>query len=300
MTAGAPTVGAEGSPRQPAVPREKLLRVLTLNFWGDNGPAEARLRYLTSALHDLDPDVVTLQEVREIPGRIPNQAAELGRALGWHHAFAPSTEWGGGSEGLAVVSRFPIAAHDFKVLPHSTEKEGRIVLSALVDGPAGPIWVHTTHLSFREHEGLKREEQVLAVDDEVTAHKNDQIQIVTGDFNAEPSSDEMRWMVGATTLAGRRVAYQDAWDRQHPGEAGHTWVRANPYTERLHWLKRDRRLDYLFVTPVRRDRRGTIHAARLVFDRPREMPAGECIFASDHFGVMADVQVGAQDPKAGS
>ena len=56
---------------------------------------------------------------------------------GWHHVFAPSTAWGGGHEGLAIVSRFPIGAHERRPLPHSTENEGRIVLSARLDGDAG-------------------------------------------------------------------------------------------------------------------------------------------------------------------
>ena len=240
---------------------------MTLNLWGDNGPWEARMALVGEALREIQPDVVALQEVREVPDKVPNQAAELAAQQGWNHVFAPSTAWGGGHEGLAVISRFPINAHDFKVLPHSTESEGRIVLSALVKSELGDIWIHTTHLSFREHEGKKREDQVLAVDDEVFAHKNDNPQFVMGDFNAEPHSDEIRWLVGQTTLGGRRVAYQDAWERQHPSgvpgySPGFTWARVNAYTERLHWLKPDRRLDYIFVTPVRRDHRGTSHHLR--------------------------------------
>ena len=75
-----------------------------------------------------------------------------------------------------------------------------------------------------------------------------------------------------TTLDGRRVAYQDAWARAHLGAAarpGVTWTRANAYIDWMHWLRPDRRLDYIFMTPVRRDRRGTVHGARVVFDEPR-------------------------------
>ena len=37
--------------------------------------------------------------------------------------------------------------------------------------------MHTTHLSYREHEGRKREDQVLFIDKVVAAHKNDNVQV---------------------------------------------------------------------------------------------------------------------------
>jgi endonuclease/exonuclease/phosphatase family metal-dependent hydrolase len=277
---------------------DKTLRVVTLNLWGENGPWQERLELAGAGLQALAPDVVTLQEVRDVPGKVPNQAAALASRLGFSHVFAPSTAWGGGHEGLAVLSRYPIGGHDAKPLPHSTDTEGRIVLSARVEAPSGELWVHTTHLAFREHEGRKREDQVLFLDDVVSAHKNDTISIVTGDFNAMPDSDEIRWLVGATTLAERRVAYQDAWDRIHPGERGITWARSNPYINVLSWLRPDRRLDYVFVSPMRRDGRGRVHGAEIVLDEPHVAPGGVAVYASDHFGVMADVQVVADAPAA--
>ena len=114
-----------------------VARFLTLNLWGENGPWEARIAVINRGLDALAPDVIGLQEVREVPGRVPNQAALLAAARGWHHAFAPTSSWGGGQEGLAIVSRFPIGAQEFRPLPHSTETEGRGILSARLDGEAG-------------------------------------------------------------------------------------------------------------------------------------------------------------------
>ena len=285
-----------------ATPQQKIpgtLRFLTLNLWGENGPWQERMEVFASGVAALAPDVIGLQEVREASGRVPNQAGELARRHGWHHVFAPSSAWGGGHEGLAIVSRFPIGAHEAQPLPHSTEKEGRIILSARIDAPAdtgGSFWVHTTHLSYREAEGRQREDQVMFIDKVVAAHANDQIQIAMGDFNTVPESDEIRWLTGMTTLEGRRVFYQDAWARAHRGEAatGLTWTRANSNIEWMHWLTPERRIDYIFTTQVRRDRRGTVHGARVVFDEPRVGPDGARVFASDHFGVVADVQMVAE------
>ena len=35
---------------------------------------------------------------------------------------------------------------------------------------------------------------MLFIDEVVTAHANDNVQVVMGDFNAVPDSDEIRWL----------------------------------------------------------------------------------------------------------
>jgi endonuclease/exonuclease/phosphatase family metal-dependent hydrolase len=276
--------------------KQRYLRFMTLNLWGENGPWEERLSLVRAKLISLLPDVVALQEVREVPGRIVNQAEMLAGEGRYHHVFAPSTEWGGGQEGLAILSRFPIGAHEVRALPHTAEKEGRIVLSARIDSDFGQLWVHTTHLSYRENEGREREDQVQAVDEAITAHKSDNPQLLMGDFNAVPHSDEIRWLCGLTTLGGRRVFYQDTWDVLHANLPGYTWARANHFTSRMGWLRGDRRLDYIFTTPPRRDGRGTVHSSRLLLDEPTVLPDGERLFASDHFAVVAEIQFVPNEP----
>ena len=127
---------------------------------------------------------------------------------------------------------------------------------------------------------------------------------MTGDFNAVPDSDEIRWLMGMTTLDGRRVAYQDAWARANAvgsggtDRAGITWASMNPYVGLMHWLRPDRRLDYIFATPV-----GAIAAAastaRASCSTSRARPRrAERVFISDHFGVIADIQMVAEPPHA--
>jgi endonuclease/exonuclease/phosphatase family metal-dependent hydrolase len=263
-----------------------VLRCVTFNLWGEQGPAAERLRLTEQALRELAPDVVALQEVREIPGVLPNQAATLAAALGMHHVFAPAIAWGGGHEGLALLSRHPIGAQAQVELPAATASERRVLLSARLDTDAGPVWIHNTHLNYRLHHGREREQQVRAIHAVVTKMVPDNPQILMGDFNARPESDEIRWLRGLTSLGGERVFYQDAWALLHPHEPGWTWTRANPHTDALAFLELDRRLDYVFVTPRRKDGRGIIHDCRLVLDRPDERG----LYPSDHFGVLAEVQ----------
>ena len=112
-------------------------------------------------------------------------------------------------------------------------------------------------------------------------------QILCGDFNAPPDADEIRFLRGLTTLGGRRTHFQDAWLRARPDDPGFTWSSENPQTRPLRSLDLDRRIDYVFVTTRRKDGRGTVRDARRVLDQRDD--DGVC--ASDHFGVLAEVQI---------
>jgi endonuclease/exonuclease/phosphatase family metal-dependent hydrolase len=265
----------------------KTLRVVTANIWGEQPPLEARMRGLIDGLRALEADVIGLQEVRQIPGVLPNQAETIAQALGMEWHFVPATPWGGGDEGLALLSRFPIVERLQRELPHATLEERRLVLGVTVETPAGRFSAFTTHLNYRLHEGGKREDQIFVGEELVAATASELPKVYMGDFNAIPEADEIRYLRGLHSLAGKRVFYQDAFDRRHPGEPGYTWARANPHTERLRWLSLDRRIDYIFVSAMRRDGRGVVQDCRIVLDHP---DADGC-FPTDHFALLADIQV---------
>jgi endonuclease/exonuclease/phosphatase family metal-dependent hydrolase len=270
-----------------------ILRCLTLNLWGAEPPLEGRMAVIAEGLRALAPEVVALQEVLDVPGLVSNTAEGLARATGYNWLFAPATAFRGGYEGLAILSRLPITAHETRELPQATALERRILLSACLEiGGGRSLWVHDTHLNYRLQHGREREDQVMAIDAAVAAHVESVPQILMGDFNARPESDEIRWLCGLVTLQGRRTLYQDAWGLRRPNEPGWTWASANPNTAALAFLQPDRRLDYIFVTPERRDGRGRVHGCRLVFDQP----SADGIFASDHFGVLAEVQIDPDPP----
>ncbi|MGE3547925.1 MAG: endonuclease/exonuclease/phosphatase family protein, partial [Kofleriaceae bacterium] len=185
-------------------------------------------------------------------------------------------------------------------LPDPRPTEARILLSAQINTDGGPIWVHTTHLHYRLDDGLARERQVLAIDEAIRNFgrtPSSAPQILCGDFNAVPDSDEIRFLRGLTTLADRRTHFQDAWLRLHrepgPGDGpdrGITWSSENRFTRPLRSLDIDRRIDYVFVTSRKKDGRGTVHACKVVMTE-REGSNEQAICASDHYGVFAEVQV---------
>jgi endonuclease/exonuclease/phosphatase family metal-dependent hydrolase len=263
------------------------LKIVTLNLWGEQPPLARRMQLAADGLRALGPDVVALQEVRQVPDTLPNQAETLAAALGMEHYFEPATPWGGGDEGLAILSRYPIVERRVHELPHAVPTERRLCLGIVTATPDGPMQIFTTHLNYRLTDGGKREDQIVALDELIAATPSELPKILCGDFNATPDSDEIRFLRGLHTAAGRRTFWQDAWERRQGRADGFTWARANPYTARLRWLERDRRLDYIFVSPLRRDGRGVVHDCRIVLDRA----AADGAYASDHFALLAEVQL---------
>jgi hypothetical protein len=66
------------------------LRVMTWNVWGRFGPWKAREATLINTLKVVEPDIVALQECWCAPDG-ETQAAQLGQALGYHHAYGDGT-----------------------------------------------------------------------------------------------------------------------------------------------------------------------------------------------------------------
>ena len=269
--------------------------MVTLNLWGEQPPFERRMRGVIDGLRALDADLIALQEVRQVPDKVPNMAETIARALGMDFHFESATGWGGGVEGLALLSRHPIRARMRRELPHAQPEETRLCAGVTVDTPAGALSAFTTHLTYRLADGQKREDQIVAGEALIAETASELPKLWMGDFNAVPDADEIRWIKGLRSIGGRRVFFQDAYALAHPDEAGWTWARANPHTGRLGWLQPDRRIDYIFVTPERRDGRGIVRDCRIVLDVPDETGC----HPSDHYGLFAEIQIAA-DPTAGS
>jgi endonuclease/exonuclease/phosphatase family metal-dependent hydrolase len=283
-------------PSQPSAPR---LRVVQLNVGSLLEPHWDRRRHEVVAwLDHLDPDVVCLQEVWE-DGNNGNTAEWLATRCRrrWHWCFGgfpfPDDLWPDDTMrfGSAIFSRWPIDHHELIALPvdESAPDPRDRLRSELLHARTAGLEVFSTHLVAAPAQAYHRVRQVLAIDDAVRARapaaRDAMPPIVCGDFNAEPPSDEMRYLVSHAVIDGRSTYYQDAWVVAGDGGPGMTQdPHRNPSYASMHLPPK--RIDYVLVGDTfERRGAGVVERAEMAFDRPLTG-----ILASDHFGLVVEVR----------
>lgn len=303
---------------------EAVLRVVQLNIGSLLEPGwDERRHEIVAWLSELDPDVVCLQEVWE-DDNAPNTAGWLADALrkveadatgsadaaeperGWYWRFGgrPFGErlWPGSTLafGSAVLSRWPIDQVTYHALPvDESDADDPFVTDVpweLLHVRTAGLDLFSCHLASAPRDGLHRRRQVVAIDAAITAattggratpgkRREGMPPILCGDFNAEPDSDEVRFLAGLTPLDGRTTFYQDAWRVAGDGSPGHTqdW-RTNPTAAALNVHRK--RIDYVWVgDPFQRQgSAGRVLSARLAFHEARTG-----VLASDHAGLVVEV-----------
>jgi endonuclease/exonuclease/phosphatase family metal-dependent hydrolase len=262
---------------------ETRLRVLTWNIWWRFGPWQQRRPAIAATLKMLDADIIALQEVWS--DEATNLAAELAAELAYHHVFEWSMDIKSVGLGNALLSRWPIRRHDAIALHGKKETgEGRVALFAEIDGPRGLIPIFSTHLNWKFEHSHIRQRQVTDL-----AHFVDSMRpwsfppIVCGDFNADPSSEEIRMLKGLTTCPVEGLFFHDAWSFAGEAGAGMTWDNANPYVAVE--LEPDRRIDYILVGWPAARGAGHILKCKVTGNEPVDD-----VWPSDHHAVLTELR----------
>jgi endonuclease/exonuclease/phosphatase family metal-dependent hydrolase len=246
------------------------LHVATLNILNLADRWPERLPLLLTDMAALQPDLLGLQETIYVmqQDRLLGAAGE-GR-------YAAIRGWAGRPEyGNSLLVREPLEATGVERLELS---HGRAAHRARVDLPGGAsLLVTVTHLHHEVDGAADRDAQAEALLAWLHDAPATDVQIVMGDFNAnplEPASIRMRG-------AGYRSAYAEA----NGADPDVTW----PSGLQAPAMDTDgdpECLDYIYV-------RGavTVESARLVFDRPH--PEDPTLYPSDHLGISAHLVIGA-------
>jgi len=293
------------------------IRVATLNIWNRSGPWAERLALIRAELARLGPDVLGLQEVLRHAAigtspdgvwRVPNAAADdcqhdqatlIGAGLMGFAGYAHAMDYGNGlAFGNAILSKYPISHLARLELPGRETGEVRSLLYAVVDHPAGPLPVFVTHLNWKLHHGSVRGRQVEFIVEKIRELEPiDEARlppVLMGDMNADPDSDEMRYLRGLATRSGKSVYFADAWIYGGDGSAGYTFDRRNCFAALAH--EPPRRIDYVYVRGPDAKLRGEPLVTRLAF--ATSAPSGEGdLWPSDHFGLVTELSARSESWK---
>ena len=277
----------------------ETLRVATLNIWNKSGPWAERLPLLRQQLSELSPDVLGLQEVLRlipdehnppVPTPANDQASEIAEGLGYNIAYGVASDYAGGLKfGNALLTRYKIQDSRTFRLPGSDSGETRSLLYALLETPWGRLPTFVTHLNWKLHDAVVRVKQTVYAAERIFVLAPVEADflppIVMGDFNADPSSDEIRYLKGQHLIDGRSIYFADVWEYAESGP-GHTYARDNGFA--LSNGEPNRRIDYIFVRGPDKQMRGEPRNVKRAFDRSAQGSAGT-IWASDHYGVVCDL-----------
>jgi endonuclease/exonuclease/phosphatase family metal-dependent hydrolase len=153
--------------------------------------------------------------------------------------------------------------------------------------PFGPLVFCTTHLEWQFDASADRVVQAGEVAALVQRRRPDPTgafpAVLTGDFNAQPGSDEIRLLNGATAPPVSGLVFTDAWEVGGDGSPGFTWDRRNEHLAEATWPQR--RLDYVFVSWPRPKPLGSVERCWLAGTRPING-----VTPSDHYAVLADLR----------
>ena len=274
---------------------QRPLRVVTFNLLhggaasglvGDGDALEARLSLTTEGLRELGADVIALQEASVSRGR-GNVARRLADALGMHYVHAPATSRVfpipfvnriivtamNFAEGPAVLSRFPIVDSEVYDLPRCAKRlDPRVLLRVEIDTPWGQLAVFSTHTS-------RDDCQVARVAEVVRARAAKGPAVLMGDFNTAESAP-------AITALNGPGGFVDAFRAANVTAPGLTvWQRPWAAEPTVH-----RRVDYIFVAGLS-STPPVACASRVVLDRPRLDGNGRTLWPSDHYGVLAELNL---------
>ena len=170
-----------------AGPPAEPLGVLTYNIHhGEGVDGVLDLERIAALITESGADLVALQEVDERATRSGgvDQAAELARLTGMHHAFAPFMDFQSGRYGLAVLTRYPIErARAIELPPGKHEPRTALAAEVVVPGHGGVTFV-CLHLDWLDDD-TERFAQAGAL---IAALESEQRVILAGDFNDTPGS----------------------------------------------------------------------------------------------------------------
>jgi endonuclease/exonuclease/phosphatase family metal-dependent hydrolase len=276
------------------------LRVATLNLLSpDHADWDRRREVLRPGLRDLRPDVIALQET--VWGKGYDQAADL---LGDDYQVVRHSARSADGVGAALGSRWPFGAvgeidlhvTDRVDLPSALPWAAAIVVEVVLPSPFGlTLFVHHKP-TFQVGYARERELQAVAcarfVEERLAGR--DLHVVLMGDFDDTPDSSSIRFWTGRQSLEGLSVAYRDAWEAVHPADPGHTFTPINPLVSAGEMsLELGRRIDFVLVRCGVHGPSLDVLDCRRTFDRDVNG-----IWASDHFGVVADLSVPAHPPGA--
>lgn len=259
------------------VSAQSELKVVTFNTMGmkPNTEWQIRLKNTINQLIDLNPDVIGLQEINEYVknSEINNIGELIMDSLRAHFGFnyqmvfqKTHVSWEIHTEGIAIISKYPIIGTDFLDLTPGVFN--RKIIGCLINSSIGKINIFTTHLSYRKEHDNIRLKQVKEIKKFIKGKEiewSNNHSIVTGDFNSTPESHPIKEML-------QELNKTNFFEPQCL-ENYFTFPSNSPY----------KKIDYIFIN---KESKLKCVKGSVIINKPDQQNR----FPSDHIGLMAIIK----------
>ena len=145
------------------------MRIVTWNIHGGRGrDGRCDPGRIAALLSDMKCDAAALQEVGDVsdagPSDVADQAAWMGRKLGWFVAYGPNLTLRGRPYGNAILSRFPIAhARNYDLSVPQREPRGCLRADLSLPG-GGSLHLFDLHLGLSGGERRRQAAMLFSAD----------------------------------------------------------------------------------------------------------------------------------------
>jgi len=171
------------------------IRLMTYNIHhGEDMKGKVDIAQIAGVINRYKPDIVALQEVDSVTNRNGkvDQMAELGRLTGMQQAYGRNFAYDGGSYGLGILSRFPIAgtkSYRLPYYPDDANGDTRLMFMTTIQVSKNKqVHFGTVHLDYKQASQRK----IQADDMLLQMEKAGNIPIIiAGDFNAAPNEESI-------------------------------------------------------------------------------------------------------------
>jgi endonuclease/exonuclease/phosphatase family metal-dependent hydrolase len=264
-----------------------MIRIATINILFDMEFWQQRRELLVAGLGSINADIIGLQEINTDT----NTVNELAQALNMPYISQvdcrklPLTS--GPNFGIAIISRYPFLEKQELKLPG----QGRSAQYVRVSINGQSYIFCNGHYFWWPGSSAARMKQVQLVTDWLGALPADIPQVIVGDFNATPETTEIGFLARK---------FNSAYAKYHGHEPEYTCptplMLASKRIRREIGLRAfgflvDRKfqpwqgtLDYIFISQQLQ-----VLDCQLILTKPSEY--NKLIYPSDHFGLVADLQV---------
>lgn len=189
----------------------ETIRVATYNV---RAGLETSLEEVGNTIEAIGADVIALQEVDRGVDRSNqvDQARVLAERLGYNYVYAAAIDRGGGSYGIALLSRLPIASAERVPLRGGMAYEPRVAIDARLCVGARPIRMVATHADFLPWSAVENARDLA----ERLRGDLGQGLIVAGDLNQTPREEGPRRFsrLGLKDVLGERAEGVSFWPGQ--------------------------------------------------------------------------------------